>query len=76
MSLKARRVGEFFASALVEDLDNRSDYLATSIYGPTGNQRRDRFWNDLDEIRVRWNGLWCVGGDFNVIRFSDEKLGS
>lgn len=26
-------------------------------------------------IRGRWNGAWCIGGDWNVIRYPSEKLG-
>lgn len=32
-------------------------------------------WKELDGIRRRWNGPWCVGGDWNVVRFPGEKLG-
>eukprot|EP00268_Persea_americana_P001438 TRINITY_DN10442_c1_g2_i1.p1 TRINITY_DN10442_c1_g2~~TRINITY_DN10442_c1_g2_i1.p1 ORF type:complete len:130 (-),score=14.91 TRINITY_DN10442_c1_g2_i1:80-469(-) len=33
------------------------------------------FWKELDVIRQRWNGAWCIGGDWNISRFPSEKLG-
>ena len=37
--------------------------------------RGEEFWNELDLVRGRWNGAWCIGGDWNIIRFPGEKLG-
>jgi hypothetical protein len=39
-----------------------------------GNDRR-LLWDDLAWIINWWNLPWCIGGDFNVIRFPIEKLG-
>ena len=36
---------------------------------------REEFWQKMDMIRGRWNGAWCIGGDWNIIRFLSEKLG-
>ena len=30
-------------------------------------------WEDLGAIRGRWNGPWCIGGDFNALRFPYER---
>ena len=30
-------------------------------------------WEDLGAIRGLWGDPWCVGGDFNVIRFLEER---
>ena len=65
----------FSLSVLVEDLTNNSKWLLTSVYGPNNGQRRDDFWKELDTIRGRWNGAWCIGGDLNINRFPSEKLG-
>lgn len=59
---------------MVEDLENNK-WLVTTVYGPTNYQCRNDFWRELDATRARWSGAWCLGGDFNVIRFSEEKLG-
>lgn len=66
---------EFSLSLLVEDMGNNSRWLLTSVYGPNDNQRRKDFWKELDMIRTRWSGAWCLGGDWNIIRFPSEKKG-
>ena len=39
-------------------------------------------WEELSGLRSWWDGLrswwdvpWCVGGDFNVVRFPSERSG-
>ena len=27
----------------------------------------------MDAIKGRWQGPWCIGGDFNALRFPDER---
>lgn len=45
------------------------------MYGPNSGTRRVNFWEELDFIVDSWDGPWCVGGKWNVIRFPSEKLG-
>lgn len=59
----------------MEDLSNNSRWIITSVNGPNSIQRRVDFWKELDDIKSRWSGPWCVGGDWNVVRFPNEKLG-
>ena len=58
--------GVFSVSVLLEDRDNHKECIISSVYGPNSNQRKTEFWNELDTIKIRWNKLWCIGGDFNV----------
>ena len=37
-----------------------------------GRLRKD-FWEELGTIRGLWQDLWCIGGDFNIVRFSSER---
>lgn len=43
------------------------------IYGPTDGSRRGAFWNELNLIAHQWDKLWVLDGDFNVIKFSEER---
>lgn len=68
-------VGEFYASVLFQDLEDNVDCVIIVVYGSNVNQRRPYFWKELDSVRDGWNGAWCIGGDFNAIRFPEDKLG-
>lgn len=43
------------------------------MYRPTSTTNREAFWEQLKGLRIKWDGPWVVGGDFNVIRFVNEK---
>ncbi|RVX20328.1 Transposon TX1 uncharacterized 149 kDa protein [Vitis vinifera] len=47
----------------------------STVYGPNSPSLRKDFWVELYDIYGLTFPLWCVGGDFNVIRRSSEKLG-
>ena len=42
-------------------------------YGPTLKRNRELFWEELGAIRGLWSDPWCIGGDFNVVRFPSER---
>lgn len=52
---------------------NKEDGLIwclSSIYGLVRPYERDAFWLELLDIKALWDIPWCLGDDFNVIRFS------
>lgn len=49
-------------SVLLEDLSTKSVWLLTSVYGSKDSSLRNLLWDELNSIRSRWAGPWCLGG--------------
>lgn len=49
------------------------DWVFVRVYGPNARSEVDAFLQELDDIKARWDLLWCIGRDFNLIRFSSER---
>lgn len=47
-------------------------WVFTGLYGPVNNRCRE---DELSAVAFRWDVPWCVGGDFNVVRFPHERWG-
>ena len=48
-------------------------WIFTRVYGPTKRENREDLWEDMRPIRGVWGDPWCIRGDFNVLRFSEER---
>lgn len=68
-------IGSFSVLVLVRDLRKGVYWVDTCVYGPCSSFDRKDFWAELDSMASKWNRPWVVGGDFNVIKFSNEKKG-
>ena len=53
-----------------------ASWVTTNVYGPTDNHLKKEFLDELNAIRSIWKGPWIIIGDFNIIRFSDERKGA
>ncbi|RVW25182.1 Transposon TX1 uncharacterized 149 kDa protein [Vitis vinifera] len=67
-------IGSFSVSVKFA-LDGCGPLWISVVYGPNSPSLRKDFWVELFDIYGLTYPLWCVGGDFNVIRRSSEKLG-
>ncbi|RVX23341.1 Transposon TX1 uncharacterized 149 kDa protein [Vitis vinifera] len=56
-------------------LDGSGPLWMSAVYGPNNPSIRKEFWVELSDLFGLTYPSWCVGGDFNVIRRSSEKLG-
>lgn len=48
-------------------------WIFTRVYGPSLSDKRKGFWEELGAIKGLWSDSWCVVGDFNMIRFPNER---
>ena len=69
-------VGQFSVSCCWKGLLDGFHWVGTGIYGPTRDEIRPDLWSELKDIRQRWAQPWCVFGDFNAVRFPNERSGS
>ncbi|XP_010275990.1 PREDICTED: uncharacterized protein LOC104610867 [Nelumbo nucifera] len=66
-------VGRFSISVKFRQVLDGFEWVLTNVYGPNDYKQRKENWEQLGDIRGLWEGPWCVGGDFNVIRFKEES---
>ncbi|KAJ8419313.1 hypothetical protein Cgig2_029594 [Carnegiea gigantea] len=53
---------------------NKSFYLSM-ICGMNHELQREQLWLDLNDISHSMEDAWCLMGDFNTIRFKEDKIG-
>uniref|UniRef100_A0A2N9G6G4 Endonuclease/exonuclease/phosphatase domain-containing protein n=1 Tax=Fagus sylvatica TaxID=28930 RepID=A0A2N9G6G4_FAGSY len=69
-------VGYFSVSCKFKNVEDQHVWMFTGVYGPNNVRDRRLMWDELTGIRSWWDVPWCFGGDFNVVRFPSEKVGS
>lgn len=45
------------------------------VYSPNLDNVRRFLWEELVGLISWWDLSWCIGGDFNVTHFPNERLG-
>ncbi|RVW30380.1 Transposon TX1 uncharacterized 149 kDa protein [Vitis vinifera] len=73
LELVGLEVGIFSISCHFKNYEDGFMWFFTGVYGPTMKRFRELFWEELGAIRGLWTDPWCIGGDFNVIRFPSER---
>lgn len=58
---------------LVRDVQKIVECIATSVYGLCISSERSVFLAEFSQVASRWESPWVLGGDFNIIRFSNER---
>ena len=71
--LLAKKVGVFLVSCRFRSAEDGFVRAFIGIYGPLTRDVRSLLWEELGALRGLWEDPWCIGGDFNVIRFLCER---
>ena len=66
-------VGRFSVSCRFTSVSDQFVWAFTGIYGPNSVRDSRFLWEELFGLNSWWNVPWCVGGDFNVVRFLSER---
>jgi exonuclease III len=64
---------EFLLKVEVFDKNLRKNISLVMVYGPAHEDRRDVFLAELAETCAKIKNPTLIGGDFNILRFSNEK---
>ena len=64
-------IGEYSISCCFKNGEDGVLWVFTSVYGLVCRKEMENFWDELGAIRGLWSDPWCVGGDLNLIRFSE-----
>jgi hypothetical protein len=66
-------IGRFFVKARVFDSKNQMEYWLIIIYGAAQDEDTDLFLQTLSDICENLDIPALIGGDFNILRFTNEK---
>ena len=69
-------VGRLLVSCKFKSVVDLFEWAFTRVYGPNSVKERRLLWEELFGLSSWWNVPWCVGGDFNVVRFPSKRVGS
>ncbi|XP_058103553.1 uncharacterized protein LOC131247134 [Magnolia sinica] len=65
--------GTYSVSVILHDALSDFRYLVSSVHGPNSEDSRKDFWVELSASRLCFSDPTCLVGDFNMIRFVEEK---
>jgi exonuclease III len=71
----AQRVDDFSISIHLE-LEGGTPWWLTTVYGPTSEDRKAAFLDELRALRAALAGPWAIAGDFNMITDARDKNNS
>ena len=66
----------FKKSCRFRNVGDNFEWAFSGVYGPNVDREKRLMWEELAGLFSWWNLPWCVGGDFNAVRFPSERLGA
>jgi hypothetical protein len=67
-------LGSFVVACHFRNVEDGLVWAFAGVYGPNRDNLRRRLWEELAGVMSLWDVPWCIGGDFNVTLFLDERL--
>ena len=69
-------IGSFLIACAFKCVSDGFSWAFAGVYGPNLDSDRSMLWDELVGVYSWWELPWCIGGDFNVVRFQSECSGS
>lgn len=69
-------VGVYFLPVSFTNDANHSTWAFAGVYGLNPDRDRRILWDKLVGLLSWWNLPWCIGGDFNITCFHNERSGA
>lgn len=66
-------VGEYTVASSSKSMEDNFLWAFACIYGLNLDNIIRLLWEELARIHNLWDLSWCIGGDFNVIKFPSER---
>lgn len=66
-------VGEYVLACSFRSVEEDCSWAFAGVYGPNFDALKSSLWDELAGLLSWWVMPWCIGGDFNVIRFLAER---
>lgn len=70
-----REEGRFILSVILKGRTENWRQLVTAVYGPNHSEFPKDCREEIGNLRLCHKLSWVIGGDFNIVRFSEERLG-
>ncbi|GKC42073.1 RNA-directed DNA polymerase, eukaryota [Tanacetum coccineum] len=67
--------GRILFGEIIDEM-NKLKLLVISVYAPQSLSSKKMLWSYISSLIVRWNGECLVMGDFNEVRYKEERWGS
>jgi hypothetical protein len=67
--------GNFVAACSFRNVDDGMEWAFAGVYGLNRDAHRRQMWEELAGLMCIWEMPWCIGGDFNVTLFHNERSG-
>lgn len=72
-TLISKEEKQFTLTTTLQNTNDASKIMFTAVYGPTQQNQRQEFYNELKQIKPSGNTPWAVGGDFNVTASPEDR---
>ncbi|XP_060210957.1 uncharacterized protein LOC132637971 [Lycium barbarum] len=59
----------------IQENTSSLDFYVTAVYAKCKAAERLELWSSLEDLNNYITSPWCIGGDFNIILYPEEKLG-